>query len=253
MANWRAINQTQRMAYPDFPSLADTGANVLIADDVDINLAILCDLLFMLGLTPIKTQSGSRALEYAQKQRFDLMILDIRMPGCNGDELLRRLRQDESAASHDSPAIAVTGENDDEGFFDALRRIGFSKVIAKPWRNEDVLRTIYEQLRPRERFAVKGSLDTTPLQLFKLRRMFRKDLTVQLPLLEHNFLGPPMAYSQAVRDGVHRMSGAIGFVGAPKLLHALDLFRTHKTWASWLAFKAEAQAILDEVEAEPPN
>ena len=238
------------MNYPDFPSLADTGAHVLIADDVEVNLQVLEDLLYMLGLKPVKTQSGSRALEYAQKQRFDFMILDIRMPGCNGDLLLRTLRGDPNAASHNSPAIAVTGENDDEGFFTELLRIGFLKVIAKPWRNEEVLRTIYEQLMPRKRFSARGSLDTTPEQLALLRRMFRKDLIVQLPILERNFLGPPMAYNQATRDGVHRMLGAIGFVGAPKLLYALELFKAHRTWASWLAFKAEAQAILDE--ADPP-
>ena len=234
------------MSYPDLPSLASTGANVLIADDVELNLEILTDLLRMLDLTPVKAQSGTRALDIARAQRFDLLILDIRMPGHNGDEILQALRADPSAASHNSPAIAVTGENDDHGFFDQLRRIGFLKVIAKPWRNEDLLRTIYEQLQPREVFALTGSLNTSPAQLAKLRLMFRKDLAVQLPLLEQHFLGPPMSYNQAVRDGVHRMFGALGFVGAPRMVRALALFRAHQTLAAWQAFKAQAQVILDD-------
>jgi hypothetical protein len=79
-----------------------------------------------------------------------------------------------------------------------------------------------------------------------LRLMFRKDLAVQLPLLEQHFLGPPMRYSQAVRDGVHRMFGALGFVGAPRMQRALTLFRAHQTLAAWQAFKVEAQVILDD-------
>ncbi len=114
------------------PKPAAPRSRILIAEDNDMNRntieAMLDDDRFEL----VFAASGTEALELASKQVFDLMILDIQMPGCSGDEVLKTVRkaqeQDDQAPT---PAIACTA-NAYEAQRESYRDAGFDSVVTKP-------------------------------------------------------------------------------------------------------------------------
>ena len=123
----------------DIPFIAPE-SRVLLVDDSRLSRKVIKEFLAHTGIRFAEAESGKEALALAGKSRFDLIFLDQRMPGLDGKETLRRLRQG-TGACEAVPVIAVsTGirkENEKE-FLDA----GFAGCIAKPiqWnRLEEVL------------------------------------------------------------------------------------------------------------------
>jgi len=68
--------------------------NVLIVDDDTGSGRLLAVLVRQLGHAATHVESGGKALEYMGSHRPDLVILDVMMPGMDGLEVLRRMRQD---------------------------------------------------------------------------------------------------------------------------------------------------------------
>ena len=100
-------------------------SRILIAEDNEMNRstieAMLDDDRFELTFAA----SGTEALELASKQAFDLMILDIQMPGCSGDEVLKTVREAQKGEDQaPTPAIACTA-NAYEAQRQAYRAAGF--------------------------------------------------------------------------------------------------------------------------------
>lgn len=79
---------------------------VLVVDDVEINRAIVVDLLGRLGFATVEAQNGREGFEKAQHEHPALILTDIVMPEMNGLELTRKLRQLEAFAQ--LPIIAMS-------------------------------------------------------------------------------------------------------------------------------------------------
>jgi CheY-like chemotaxis protein len=112
---------------------------VLIADDVTENRAVLVDLLHPLGFTVIEAANGHEALEKAIKVRPDLVVTDIVMPGMDGREATRRIRELPQLSS--VPVIAVSARPSARADVAATKR-GADAFLIKPLRTEEVLRNI---------------------------------------------------------------------------------------------------------------
>jgi CheY-like chemotaxis protein len=104
---------------------------VLLAEDDDTSRQFLIEALRQLGCRVEACADGSAALELAIDRRFDLLLMDCRMPGAGASQVLERLRSDAQAASRASTAIATSAEMDD-GLREELRRSGFTTALAKP-------------------------------------------------------------------------------------------------------------------------
>ena len=79
---------------------------VLVVDDVEINRAIVVDLLGRLGFATVEAENGREGFEKAQHEHPALILTDIVMPEMNGLELTRKLRQLEAFAQ--LPIIAMS-------------------------------------------------------------------------------------------------------------------------------------------------
>ena len=109
--------------------------SVMIVDDDPAVRAALAVNLSDLGLAPSEATTGDEALTKAHLEFPDVILLDVHMPGMNGFEVLRKLR--ESPATRYTPVIMLTGLLSDEGEASAMA-LGGSGYITKPW-NIDVL------------------------------------------------------------------------------------------------------------------
>ena len=114
---------------PATPPLRDL--RVLLVDDDRVSLAVLCAMLEGAGARVECVGGGPEALTRLAEQRFDLLLCDIYMPGLDGFEVMRRVRQLGPASGGDVPAAAITAHPSFENRRDALRA-GFQDVVGKP-------------------------------------------------------------------------------------------------------------------------
>ncbi len=86
--------------------------NILIVDDAEMNVKILDRMLSELGHCIVPAYSGEEALALADKHDFSVVLLDVKMPGMDGYEVARRLR--EKTAPNYLPILFVTASADQE-------------------------------------------------------------------------------------------------------------------------------------------
>ena len=119
----------------DFPEL-NTKGEVLIVEDTPASLKLLSDLLGGAGYAVRQAPNGELALWTAQARPPDLILLDVRMPGLDGFEVCRRLK--ESPELCQVPVIFLSAQHDTD---DKVRGFALGAVdfIAKPFQAEEIL------------------------------------------------------------------------------------------------------------------
>ena len=83
-----------------------TSRRILVVEDNPLNLKLVRDVLQFAGYDVIEAQSGEEGLRAAQEDPPDLVLMDLQLPGIDGTETLRRLRQ--GSLGRDVPVVAVT-------------------------------------------------------------------------------------------------------------------------------------------------
>ena len=122
-------------------------ANILIVeDDVDIN-RLLCAILEGAGCTCRSAFSGSEALLWAEKYDYDLVLLDLMLPGVTGEEFIARIRQGKTM-----PIIVVSAKLGVSDRVNVLK-LGADDFIPKPFDNAEVLARVEAQLRRSRQFS----------------------------------------------------------------------------------------------------
>ncbi len=124
--------------------MTETLASILIVDDDASVLHFLSRLLIKEGYDVTTSQCGEAALELVQAQAFDLALVDLRMPGMGGLEVLARLRQ----WSLDTEVIILTAHGSLESAAEAVRR-GASDYLLKPCKSEELRASVREALEKR--------------------------------------------------------------------------------------------------------
>jgi DNA-binding NtrC family response regulator len=106
-------------------------ARIAVLDNEPRMVEVLAMLLARDGHEPVRFGDPGEALAALEKDRFDLLISDLRMPGIDGLEVVRRAR----AADPDLPVLVLTAHGSIESAVEAMRR-GAYDYIEKPFDNE---------------------------------------------------------------------------------------------------------------------
>jgi len=104
-------------------------AKILVVDDNPANLQLACELLQDLDTQVYQAQSGTEALELCRQEYFDLIFMDIQMPGMDGIETTRQLRREHSERR--TPIIALTAHSMTEEKSNLLIA-GMDDCVTKP-------------------------------------------------------------------------------------------------------------------------
>ena len=107
-----------------------------MVDDIAENRKLLCSTLEPEGYKISAAPGGEVALKVANANPPDLVLLDIMMPGMNGFEVCRRLKQSEGTRS--VPVIFITANNEPDALIEGFRSGGVD-FITKPFNTEEVL------------------------------------------------------------------------------------------------------------------
>ncbi len=109
--------------------------DILIVDDIPANLALLGHILKNIGYKVRPVPNGALALKVAEKEKPDLIFLDIMMPEMDGFEVCRRLKENKELS--DVPIIFISALNETNDIVKALEA-GGSDYITKPFKAEEV-------------------------------------------------------------------------------------------------------------------
>ncbi len=121
-----------------------SGMKILIVDDVLDNLSILGHFLQQSGLEISVARTGEKAFELVGQNKPDLVLLDIMMPGIDGYEVCRRLKEDDR--TKDIPIIFITALSGTEDMMRGFNAGGVD-YITKPFHEREVVCRIATQLK----------------------------------------------------------------------------------------------------------
>ncbi len=114
---------------------------VLLAEDNPVNQRVAARLLEKWGHVVVLAEDGARAIEEFQKQRFDLILMDVQMPKMDGVQATAAIRQREKITGIHIPIIAMTAhamEGDRERFLES----GMDGYISKPIHSRELFEAI---------------------------------------------------------------------------------------------------------------
>ncbi len=153
-------------------------ARILVVDDKPQNLSLIEIYLRGTEFEVVAVTSGLDAIEQSMQQSFDLILLDVMMPGIDGFEVCRRLKNDPRTAF--VPVIFLTGRMGDESDKLAAYQLGAVDYIQKPVNREELVARIRVMLRleearsrlDRENVGLRGRLMQAEQQLSELSTAF---------------------------------------------------------------------------------
>lgn len=139
--------------------------NILIVDDVPANLKVLGEILKGEGYKVRPVPSGALALQVAEKEMPDLILLDIMMPDMDGYEVCRRLK--EKPLLREIPIIFISALNDTNDIVKALKSGGVD-YITKPFQAEEVTARVNAHVKLQMQSIELKKLNVTKDKFFSI-------------------------------------------------------------------------------------
>lgn len=124
--------------------MAESDAPILIVDDDKDIREILSHVIREDGHKAVVAKDGDTALKLINAKMPDMMLLDLKMPGMDGMEVLRRAMD----MDEDLPVVMITAYADIQGAVEAMRA-GAHDYLAKPFDNHEVSRVVLRGLAER--------------------------------------------------------------------------------------------------------
>jgi len=117
---------------------------ILIVDDAPKNIQVVANLLGDTEYDLSYATSGHRALELIELNRFDLVLLDVMMPGMNGYDVCKKIKKDGFCG--DLPVIFITAKTDEESLIEAFNA-GAQDYVTKPFNSAELMARIKTHLK----------------------------------------------------------------------------------------------------------
>ena len=194
------------------PAPPATGRVLLVEDNL-VNSLLAETVLRNWGWQVTTAASGPAAIQLFDHRPFDLVLMEMQMPGMDGETAARAVRAHPDPARAATPVIALTARAQN-GEAERLQASGFAGYLAKPYREEQLLETMHAVLAHRARTggpisptATTPSMPAKPLyDLSNVRQLVRNDAAI-----------------------VHRLAWAF-IETTPAILTALDQALTQANW-----------------------
>lgn len=131
-----SLDTTLKVAYTSPKISTANKYHALVADDHDVNLRVVSNLLSRKGYEFTLAKNGAEAIELATQKRFDLIFMDIHMPEINGIEATQVIRQNK--CNKETPIIALTADAISLSLRELLDT-GFNDRLVKPIVMQDLV------------------------------------------------------------------------------------------------------------------
>jgi two-component system OmpR family response regulator len=209
---------------------ASRTSRVLVVDDEEHITELLSMGLTYNGFDVERVASGRAALSAVERQRPDLIVLDVMLPDLDGFEVARRLRQVEGVGTR-VPVIFLTARDSTQDKIEGLR-LGSDDYVAKPFSIEELIERVKAVLR-RASGAGPGEhrLSYADLELDEdTREVWRAGQLVELTPTEFKLLRYLLANARRVltRDQILEHVWEYTFAGNASVLETYVSYLRHK-------------------------
>jgi two-component system, sensor histidine kinase and response regulator len=196
------------------PSTTDVPARILVVDDQPANLQVVGSMLGSLGYDILPASDGPTALKRLTVRLPDLILLDVLMPGMDGVEVCRQIRQ--NPAWGDIPVIFLSAADDKDLIVRALGAGGVD-YVTKPFNHAELLSRVHTHLDLK---AARDRLKRLAEDKDELLGILAHDLKNHLggvrmsaALLRDRMTGHPDARSAQLSENIwHSSSQLLAFV-----------------------------------------
>ena len=132
---------------------------LIVDDDVEL-VTLLVDYLQLEGFAPVAAHNGTEALELLSRQEFEIVVLDVMMPGMSGVEVLKRIREKSQL-----PVLMLTAKGEVNDRIHGLE-MGADDYVVKPFDAKEVVARVKAVLR---RSAGAPAADIKQVEYDKLK------------------------------------------------------------------------------------
>lgn len=204
---------------------------VVAVDDNAANLKLLTALLEDLGVAVTPCDSGPKCLELVDRLKYDLVLMDIQMPGMDGLETTRRIRMGEHNDQH-TPIVAVTAHALASEKKQLLKS-GMDDYVTKPINETQLIHIIkrwtgidLKQSRPADATAQAMGNAAVDIRLGIKLANGKEDLAEEMLgmlfdslIIDRKTIKEKLAIRDydAALDAVHKLHGATRYTGVPRL------------------------------------
>ena len=137
--------EAEKAAYKE--SFQAPNANILVVDDTPLNLTVIKGLLKSTRIQVDTAESGFVALKMAREKKYDILLIDHRMPKMDGIEMLHVLRGEDTSINRSTVCIALTA-NAISGAKEMYLSVGFEDYLSKPVEASKLEMMIVKYLPP---------------------------------------------------------------------------------------------------------
>lgn len=185
---------------------------ILLADDDEHSLLLSGSILKKWGMDHVVVKDGQQALVELQKQKFDIVLLDINMPKKNGVQVIKKMRANRDCPNQKSPTLCITA-NAIAGDINKNLKAGFDDYLIKPFGEVELYNKLCNALSIKSK-AKSSVVKDLPLQkvqppdsddVFDTNELLRtsEDDKVFYNKMVDNFIENAKALAQCFNDNLH--------------------------------------------------
>ncbi len=234
------------------PNSGASRASVLVVDDEKLNRALCQETLTVAGFDVSTCSGAEEAFELLRKQIFDVIVMDLLMPGIDGVTAIRMIREGHAGSENISVPIVVLTASVSERDRERSKEAGATAYLEKPFDPEILASVIEAEARGNTR------LDSTAIdRLKRISKLGKKNLLkdiVELALsetpaaLDAFQLAVINSEAEMVGSIAHRLKSTFANVGALKLSEVFAAVERNPK-----VDLADAPVLLDQIEREWPR
>lgn len=199
--------------------MPDRNANILIVDDIPSNIRLMVSILDEHGYSVSYAQNGDNAIELCSKTDFDLILLDVMMPGMDGFEVCEAMKELEYCK--DIPVIFLTARTDQESILKGFETGGVD-YVTKPFSEKELL------VRIRTHLELKQTRDALASEL-----EFKKKLMTENAL----FITRRTELGNSIIEDLRKINRQTGNEFNDKIITAISRMKTLIKGQEWKEFE----------------
>ncbi len=250
-------------AMPHRVSGPERALDVLIVEDNVVNAMVVEAFIGRMGHTPLVAPTAEEGLELLEEQAFDLVLMDISLPGIDGIEATQRIRAHADAAIRSLPVIAMSAHVFDNEVAQHLQS-GMDAFIGKPIAPDGLAQTITSVLgrTPGERAAIDGGRAASGGESIIDPAVLAQDRAVlgaeRGTLMVDTFIETAPAQIDGIREALadgrcqraadlaHALRGAAGSLGLRRLADRCGVLEARARTPEAVAVAEELDRLFDE-------
>ena len=238
---------------PPKPPIFERIRRVLVGEDDPMSRQVLHQLLHRGGLEPVVVATGHEVLQEAQKQLYDLLIVDYHMPGLNGNEVISRLPKDYPAA-----IIMLSGEDPPPPLPSSLQPLVFLKKPVDPTALLQEIRTLDRRPSEIDLSYLREITDGNPQLMIDLIDTFIYQVPQEIKRMKTAVKQEDWS---ALYLAVHKSKPNFSYVGVHSIQESLNRFEAEvqqqtnqEAYPQYIRELGEfTRRIIPELEAQKQN